>query len=113
MTKDELWTVRYVEYSYWNVISAGSRLPLDAAAQIRNNVTAFDVPNTGFLKAAGAVREGHTFPELILVRCGPAAPSVVLEGHLRLTAYALEPEQTPESLSVIIGESPGFDQWVN
>lgn len=36
---------------------------------------------------------------------------MVLEGHLRLTAYALAPECLPEELPVILGTSPSLPSW--
>jgi hypothetical protein len=35
ITTDELAAVRYIDYSYWNKLSGGTRLPLDAAPRIR------------------------------------------------------------------------------
>ena len=88
LTPAELARVRYVEYSYWNELSGGSRLPGDAAERIRTGVRVFDVSNDRFIRAAHAVRRGERFSPLILV--GPRRDALVcLEGHLRLTAYAL------------------------
>lgn len=52
LAPDELARVRYIEYSYWNEISRGSRLPADAARRIKAGVKAFGVPNERFLIAA-------------------------------------------------------------
>jgi hypothetical protein len=35
----------------------------------------------------------------------------VLEGHARLTAYALRPEALPAELEVLLGRSPGIAEW--
>ena len=45
------------------------------------------------------------------VRAGEMAPLVLLEGHARLTAYALAPEYVPAELPVLLGTSPGFLRW--
>jgi hypothetical protein len=37
---------------------------------------------------------------------------IVLEGHVRLTAYFLALEHIPEELEVIVGFSPDMDDWV-
>src|SRR5687768_8358825 len=55
---DGLRQVRYVDYSYWNELSGGTRRPADAARQIRDGFRAFDVPNDGFPAAADAVSRG-------------------------------------------------------
>jgi hypothetical protein len=36
------------------------------------------------------------------------APLVLLEGHVRLTAYFLRPDCMPPSLSVIVGYAEGM-----
>jgi hypothetical protein len=63
----ELMQVRYIEYSYWNEISGGSRLPCDAAIRIRQGVTIFGMSTQSFVEMASALRTGAVFPELILV----------------------------------------------
>lgn len=105
---DALARVRYIEYSYWNEISGGSRLPLDAAQRIEARVTVFDVPNTRFVRLADAVRRGETFPPLILA--GPTSDDLVcLEGHLRLTAYALA--RFPTDLECLVAVDARLRSW--
>lgn len=105
---DELARVRYIEYSYWNEISGGSRLPVDAARRIEAGVTVFGIPNTRFLRLADVLRGGGTFPPLILA--GPARDELVcLEGHLRLTAYALA--RFPTELKCPIAVDPRLAHW--
>ena len=104
----ELARVRYIEYSYWNEISGGSRLPIDAAGRIEDGVTAFDVPNTRFIRLAKALRNGAIFPPLILA--GPSAEALVcLEGHLRLTAYALA--RFPTSVECLVAVDARLAHW--
>jgi hypothetical protein len=112
LTPDELFRVRYIDYSYWNALSGGSRLPRDAAPFIRAGGLVFGTMDTrGFLAIAEALLMGATFPPLILVRAGEMAPLVLLEGHVRLTAYALAPECVPAELTVLLGTSSGFLRW--
>jgi hypothetical protein len=104
----ELARVRYIEYSYWNEISGGSRLPVDAARRIDEGLTAFNVPNARFERLADALRAGATFPPLILA--GPTSDNLVcLEGHLRLTAYALA--RFPNDLTCLIAVDARLTQW--
>jgi hypothetical protein len=49
------------------------------------------VSNGGFWYMADALAKGASFPELILVGADEHAPLVLLEGHVRLTAYFLQP----------------------
>jgi hypothetical protein len=48
---------------------------------------------------------------LILTAVSSTAPLVVMEGHVRLTTYALAPECLPAMLEVIVGFSPDFAEW--
>lgn len=110
ITKDELAHVQYINYSYWNELTNGSRLPSDAAANIRAGKVVFGVSNENFIKAAEAVRAGHQFPTLILVGTDKGS-LVALEGHLRLTAYALAWDEVPDAMKVIIGTSRNVGSW--
>ena len=111
LTRDELMQVCYIDYSYWNDLSGGTRLPGEAAQMIRSGVTIFDVSNDNFLQMAEDLKSGALFPPLILTALSEFAPLVVLEGHARLTAYALAPEILPAEIEVIVGFSPGFSRW--
>lgn len=105
---DALAQVRYIEYSYWNEISGGSRLAAEAARRIEAGVTVFGVPNTRFLRLADALKRGERFPPLILA--GPAPDDLVcLEGHLRLTAYALA--HFPTDLDCLVAIDDRLSDW--
>ena len=64
LTAAELAQVRYIEYSYWNEISGGSRLAADAAKNIRAGVRPYGVSNQRFIRATsiGAQRHIGTAP---------------------------------------------------
>lgn len=89
---EDLGRIRYIDYSYWNEISCGTSSPLDAVRTIRAGRRIFDVPNDGFLAGERFLRDGGRFPPVILLTAGSAGPHIILEGHLRMTAYALAPE---------------------
>ena len=100
--------VRYLDYSYWVELSGGSRRPADAAARVKAGLRAFGVPNEPFVDAARAVIRGERFPSLILV--GERQDNLVcLEGHLRLTAYALV--GFPTDIECLIGTAPTMGRW--
>jgi hypothetical protein len=108
LTPGELARVRYIEYSYWNALSGGSRLPSDAAQQIRRGVRVFGVSNRRFLHAARAIERGELFPPLILA--GQRRDRLIcLEGHLRLTAYALA--GFPGKVDCLVGTARTMDRW--
>jgi len=108
LTPDELARVRYIEYSYWNELSGGSRLPGDAAKRILAGVRVFGVSNRRFVSAARAVRRGESFSPLILA--GRRRDRLVcLEGHLRLTGYALA--GFPVEVECLVGTARAMDRW--
>jgi hypothetical protein len=104
LTPEEVLRVRYIEYDYWVELSGGSRLPADAAERIRAGITAFRVPNDGFFELAAALAATLP-PELILLGGAEGDELVVLEGHARVTAFALGPEALPPQLEVLLGRS--------
>ena len=111
ITPAELATVRYVDYDYWVELSGGSRLAIDAAPRIRAGVAPFGVSSDWALGMAQAVTDGARFPPLILVTAGPSGGLVVLEGHVRLTAYMLCPDRLPPEMEVLVGSSPDMAGW--
>jgi len=112
ITPAELAGARYIQYDYWDELSGGTRLAVDAAARIRAGVAPFGVPNDGKLAMAQAVADGARFPPLILVtnRLG-GGDLVVLEGHVRLTAFMLARDKLPPELEVLVGSSPVMTRW--
>jgi hypothetical protein len=56
LTPDELMAVRYINYSYWIELSAGTGRPNDAADRVRAGIDVFGVPSDGFFDAARATR---------------------------------------------------------
>lgn len=108
LSQAELATVRYIDYSYWNELSGGSRLPIDAARRIREGVRVFGVSNRRFIEAARAVARGERFDPLILA--GQDHDDLVcLEGHLRLTGYALA--GFPVEVECLVGTAPTMGRW--
>lgn len=111
ISSPELMQVRYIDYSYWNELSGGSRLPSDAAIRIRKGAMVLGRSTQHFLEMAEALRKGAKYPELILAGAQAHSTLVVLEGHARLTAYALAPDLIPSDLTVIVGLSAGMSAW--
>ncbi|HUF13169.1 MAG TPA: hypothetical protein VMN78_08725 [Longimicrobiales bacterium] len=109
---DELRNVRYMDYPYWNELSAGSRSPARAAAGIRAGVTAMDRPNDAFHAVAERICAGEALGTPILVAPDVNAPLVILEGHTRVTAMLLRPECLPERLDAIVGHAPAVRSWM-
>jgi hypothetical protein len=111
ITPAELARVRYIEYSYWNELSGGSRLAVDAAPRIRAGAAPFGVPSDGLLGLARAAAAGARFPPLILVTTGRHGALVVSEGHARLTGFMLARDHLPRELEVLVGSSTTMTRW--
>jgi hypothetical protein len=104
LTPDEVLSIRYIDYSYWVELSGGSRRVVDAVERIHAGNDVFGVPSASFLEV-----ELEDPPPLIVV--GDETRLVVLEGHVRLTVYALRPELLPDELDVLLGRSPRIAEW--
>ena len=50
-------------------------------------------------------------PELIAVTTPAYAPLVLVEGHVRLTAYALFPGYVPPATEILLGISEEMTRW--
>jgi hypothetical protein len=111
LTPDEIAAVRYIDWSYWLELSGGTRRPSDAAARIRAGVTAYGVPNDGFLELAEELRRGVPWSPLIVVSARPEGEDIVLEGHARLTAMALPRSALPAEIEVLRGVSCSMALW--
>ena len=110
LTPAELAAVRYMDYSYWIELSGGTRLPADAARRITAGLRAYDIPNDGAIAAGQAAKAAVRFPPLILV--GETHDNLVcLEGHLRLTAYALA--GFPAAVECLLGTAPDMGRWAH
>lgn len=103
--------IQYIDYEYWVELTNGSRFPKDSVQKILSNEKVFNVPYDGFLEASEAFKKNTVFKEIIIVT--NLNRFVVLEGHLRLTVYALNNEVLPENISLIIGISNSMGSWAN
>jgi hypothetical protein len=97
LTRDEVLDILFIDWDWWLRITDGSRRPRDARVEPTEDDERI---------AQGAA----TNPELIAVRA-PGSYLVLLEGHVRLTAYALFPEHLPQELEIYLGESPAMGEW--
>jgi hypothetical protein len=106
----EVLEIRYIDWDWWLMASGGTRSPVDAAARIRaGEIAGMDAESHRSL--AARLRSDDPPAELIAVTTGPGAPLVLVEGHARLTAYALYPEYLPRRLEILLGVSPRVSQW--
>lgn len=112
LNPEELLSVLYIDWDYWLELSGGSRQPRDAAKKILAGHTVYDVSNDGFMEIAAGVRSGQRFPPIILVTSGePDVRLVVIEGHSRLTGYALTADALMPETEALLGTSRAINDW--
>ena len=111
-SRSDLEKIRYIDYSYWNELSAQTHKPLVAAETIRRGILIYDLSNDGFLRAAEYIKNGGIFPKLFFLT-SDYENFVIVEGHFRMTAYALSPECFNE-IEVIVGkcDRAKLDLWM-
>jgi hypothetical protein len=107
---DEVLDILYVDWDWWLKLSGGSRRPRDAARRVRAGVVSGVSADEGDERIAAAVQTGRQ-PALIAVTTSSHAPLVLVEGHVRLTAYALFPAYLPPELEILLGVSDEITGW--
>ena len=100
LTRDEVLGILYIDWDWWVRISNGTRLATVAA-----EVQGRDDGDRAIAATAA------TNPELIVVTDPARSKLVLLEGHVRLTAYAAFPEYLPAELELYLGASPTIADW--
>jgi hypothetical protein len=104
LDRDDLERVKYINDDYWTGFSGGSRFVRDAVARLRS--AEIDSGEAACYWAfAQALAEGARFPELILLHNPRTDELVVMEGHIRITAYLLWAGSQPVELPVLLGRS--------
>jgi hypothetical protein len=110
LAPDEVLAIRYINWDWWLQASDGTRRPVDAAARIRRGEIAGVTPEEHEPIAAG-LQATEPPPELIVVAPPDRSQLVVVEGHVRLTAYALYPQYLPAELEIFLGTAEDMSRW--
>jgi hypothetical protein len=100
LARDEVLAILYINWDWWLRVSNGTRLAT-VAAEVQGR-------DEGDRAIAAAI---STNPELIVVTDPERSRLVLLEGHVRLTAYAAWPEYLSQELEVYLGTSPSIAEW--
>jgi hypothetical protein len=107
---DEVLAIRYINWDWWNVVSDGTRSAVVAAERIRRGeIEGVTVEEHAEIAQALSATSPH--PELIVVTKPDHARPVLVEGHVRLTVYALFPDLLPPELELYIGVAEDMDAW--
>lgn len=100
LARDEVLGILYINWDWWLTVSNATRLATVAA-----EVQGRDEGDRAIAMAAA------TNPELIVVGNRERSKLVLLEGHVRLTAYAAFPEYLPDELEAYLGTSQRIGEW--
>lgn len=100
LARDEVLGILYINWDWWLTVSNATRLATVAA-----EVQGRDEGDRAIAMAAA------TNPELIVVSDWERSKLVLLEGHVRLTAYAAFPEYLPDELEAYLGTSQRIGEW--
>jgi hypothetical protein len=107
---DEVLDIRFIKWDWWLRISDGTREPRVAAERIRRGLVPGGDPGADEPIAA-ALRGSQRPPELIALAPPERSPVVLIEGHVRLTAYALFPQYLPDELELFVGIAENAREW--
>jgi hypothetical protein len=110
LSPEEVLAILYINWDSWLRVSGGTRLPLDAAARIRGNEIAGSTAEE-HEPIAARLSSSEPPPELIVVARPDHSRLVLVEGHVRLTAYALYPDYLPAELDAFLGVSDEMGEW--
>lgn len=103
----------YIEYDYWNELSYYTGSPLEAAKYILAGKSVFGtMPTAEYIEIAQQLIDGRKFSPLILLTDESEKRYIILEGHVRMTAYGLVPVLF-QDVSVLLGycDSEELNKW--
>jgi len=106
--------VRFIDYSYWNELSGGSRRPADVAATLRSGrlpAWLIELGTDWCFTLAARLATAETVDDLIIMATPDLDELVLLEGHARLTAIFVGGLQRRLTISGYLGLSPRIEQW--
>jgi hypothetical protein len=110
LTAEEVLDILFIDWSWWLTVSGGSRRPRDAARLIGSGAIP-GASGPGHEPIAAALRSDSPPRELIAVTTSARSKLVLVEGHVRLTAYALYPGYLPTELELLVGVSDRIAEW--
>ena len=87
-SSEDLKNIYYMNYSYWNELSNNTHSPLEATKNIQNNIEIYNVSNKPFIDGINALAKNKVFLPMIFLTHDNKS-FIVLEGHSRITIYAL------------------------
>jgi hypothetical protein len=114
LPSDALSRVQFIDYSYWNKLSGGSRRPADVLPTLRSGKLPSWLRELGTdwcFEFATQLATAEAVNDLIVMATPDLGKLVVLEGHARLTAIFIGGLQRRLVVRAYLGLSPEIEQW--
>jgi hypothetical protein len=111
---DELERVRFIDYSYWNELSGGSRRPSDVLPTLQTGrlpTWLTELGTSWCFDFAAQLATAEVVDDLIVMATPDLGELVLLEGHARLTAISVGGLQRRLTVRAYLGLSAAIDQW--
>jgi hypothetical protein len=106
--RDLIERVFYIQY-FWETFSGGTRRPPQVAERVRRGDS--EVGPEIYQAILADVRRRNLPTPPILVSNPAMERLVILEGHLRITAYLVEPDIVPFPIRALLGLSVYIHEW--
>ena len=112
LTVDEVGEMLYARHDgAWQLLSPATRKVAEGATNVGHVFTG-DATNMVVLSlAAGLCHSEKKVPEVIALKRPSDGRLVILEGHARATAIALEGHRFPNGVEVFVGDGPSVAGW--
>lgn len=111
LTTSEVGEMLYASHSgAWVILAPVTRKVTEGATNVGHVFTGDQTNMVVLSLAAGICHSEKKVPEIIALR-RPDGGLVILEGHARATAIALEAHRFPHGVEVYVGESPSVATW--
>lgn len=89
--ESDLDKIYFLNWPCWNERTNSSGKPKDAAKNIFNGIEYADIPNEKFIEGIEYLKKGNRFKPIIAITCN-WSKFVLIEGHSRVTVYAMKPK---------------------
>jgi hypothetical protein len=106
--------VRFIDYSYWNELSGGSRRPADVLPTLRAGRLPSWLSELGTdwcFRFADRLATVDAVDDLIVMATPDLGSLVLLEGHARMTAIFVGGNERRLTVRAYLGLSPAIEQW--
>lgn len=111
----EVERIRYIDYSYWNELSGGTRRVVEVERTLRDGTVPDWLAKMGTdwcVELAEAYRNGLHTPDIILLTTPEFDRFTVVEGHVRVTGLVLSGVHRQQAVPAFLGASASADDWM-